>query len=58
MPRSREWATVKIPKPLADAIDRFIMTDECRIRGIKSRSDFVVRVVYDYLKDANCHRRL
>ncbi|MEM0460895.1 MAG: hypothetical protein QW318_01670 [Candidatus Caldarchaeum sp.] len=53
MPRSREWATVKIPKPLADAIDRFIMTDECRIRGIKSRSDFVVRVVYDYLKDAN-----
>jgi len=39
-----EWVSAKIPKGVAEAIDRFLATDLASKSGVHSRSDFLTRL--------------
>jgi hypothetical protein len=44
-----DWITVKLPKEMVAAIDRFVITDIAHKNGIFSRTDFLTRVYSSFL---------
>jgi hypothetical protein len=45
----KDWVTVKLPKEMVVAIDRFVTTDIAHRNGIFSRTDFLTRVYSNFL---------
>jgi hypothetical protein len=45
----KDWITVKLPKEMVEAIDRFVTTDIAHKNGIFSRGDFLTRVYSSFL---------
>ena len=45
----KDWITVKLPKEMVAAIDRFVTTDTAHRNGIFSRTDFLTRVYANFL---------
>ncbi|MEM2872432.1 MAG: ribbon-helix-helix domain-containing protein [Candidatus Caldarchaeum sp.] len=54
------WATVKIPKSLAEAVDAYLLTEDAALTGYKSRSDLITKLVADWVKQTrlNATKRL
>ncbi|MCS7137806.1 MAG: ribbon-helix-helix domain-containing protein, partial [Candidatus Caldarchaeum sp.] len=51
------WVTVRISRELAEAVDRFIESDEARVRGLRSRSAAIAYLVAEMLKAIEQERR-
>jgi hypothetical protein len=51
MPGNSEFITVKLPRGLIEAVDKFVKTSIAHKNGIFSRSDFFTRAAVPWLKD-------
>lgn len=43
-----DWRTFKLPTLMAQAVEEFLKTDVAKKNGIKSKSDFMVRLVQGF----------